>query len=269
MDANQILTELKKPLAIADVDFRVQSISATGWATIISYKNARVDANRLDKTCGANWQNDFKMIDGKMYGGVGIKIGEEWLWRWDVGTESNQDPEKGQASDAFKRACFKWGIGRELYDYPFILVQLNADEFTVTEYNGKKSAKQTNKLRIKDWIWAAEFNEDGIPTKLTAKDGNGSVRFSFPRAGSQQSTPPQAPPAQGQQPAATGQAPATTGKPWLNVMKDKDMTPEYQNVMKGIVKGTVKSVDDVKKVYRLSKDVEQKIQEKINEKIPA
>ena len=63
------------------------------------------------------------MIDGKMYGGIGIKFNSEWLWRWDCGTESNMEAEKGEASDAFKRAGFKWGIGAELYTSPFIWVK--------------------------------------------------------------------------------------------------------------------------------------------------
>ena len=32
------------------------------------------------------------------------------------------EAEKGEASDAFKRSCFKWGIGIELYTAPFIWI---------------------------------------------------------------------------------------------------------------------------------------------------
>jgi len=46
-----------------------------------------------------------------------IRLTEE-----DTGTESNTEKEKGLASDSFKRACFNWGIGRELYTAPFIWV---------------------------------------------------------------------------------------------------------------------------------------------------
>ncbi|NOW12590.1 hypothetical protein B0H35_000004 [Clostridium acetobutylicum] len=48
-----------------------------------------------------------------------------WISKQDVGTESNTEKEKGQASDSFKRACFNFGIGRELYTSPFIWIGLN------------------------------------------------------------------------------------------------------------------------------------------------
>lgn len=175
-----IIKELKKPLNITDVDFRVQSISVKGYATILAYKDARVDMNRLDEVCGTNWQKRYKTIDGNLYCGVGVKIGDEWIWRWDVGTESFSDKEKGQASDAFKRACFNWGIGRELYNYPFIMVKLNADEFTVEERQGKQVAKQTYSLKLKEWKWCIEVDADGNIASLSAKDQNGSPRYSFP-----------------------------------------------------------------------------------------
>ena len=40
----------------------------------------------------------------------------------DVGACGHTEKEKSQASDSFKRACFNWGIGRELYTAPFIWV---------------------------------------------------------------------------------------------------------------------------------------------------
>ena len=70
------------------------------------------------------------LYDGKMYGGIGIYDSElkEWLWRWDCGTESNTEQEKGQASDCFKRAGFKWGIGVELYTAPFIWASVKTEK---------------------------------------------------------------------------------------------------------------------------------------------
>jgi hypothetical protein len=44
------------------------------------------------------------------------------VWKSDCGVESNTEAQKGEASDSFKRACFNWGIGRELYTSPFIWV---------------------------------------------------------------------------------------------------------------------------------------------------
>lgn len=176
------LKELSRPLEISDVDFRVQSINNGGYATILAYKDARVDMNRLDEVVGPlGWQRDYKLIDGKLFCGVGVFNNEtsQWIWKWDVGTESNTEKEKGQASDAFKRACFNLGIGRELYSYPIISVKLNADEWEKKKgFDGKERPTATFNLKIKDWRWYSEFT-DGQITFLAAKDQNGTLRFKW------------------------------------------------------------------------------------------
>lgn len=176
------LKELSRPLEISDVDFRVQSINNGGYATILAYKDARVDMNRLDEVVGPlGWQRDYKLIDGKLFCGVGVYNNEtsQWIWKWDVGTESNTEKEKGQASDAFKRACFNLGIGRELYSYPIISVKLNGDEWEKKKgFDGKERPTATFNLKIKDWRWYSEFT-DGQITFLAAKDQNGTLRFKW------------------------------------------------------------------------------------------
>ena len=145
------LTKLKEPLGIEDIDFRVQSINKRGYATILAYKDARVDMNRLDEVVGQeNWQRDHKEIKNVVYCGIGIDIGEQytneknqdaifikskWVWKWDAGVESFTEKQKGEASDSFKRSGFNWGIGRELYDYPQITVQLRADAYYTNHKN--------------------------------------------------------------------------------------------------------------------------------------
>lgn len=106
-----------------EIECRISQISDKGLALLL-YKTARTDANLLDETVGfGRWQNDFKVVDGVLYGGIGIElIDGEWVWKWDAGTESNTEAEKGRASDAFKRAGFKLGIGRELYTAPRIWI---------------------------------------------------------------------------------------------------------------------------------------------------
>lgn len=169
--------DLSRPLDISEVDFRVQSINNGGYATILAYKDARVDMNRLDEVLTPlGWQRDYKLINNRLFCGVGIWHADsgQWIWKWDVGTESNTEAEKGQASDAFKRACFNLGIGRELYDYPVISVKLLDHEWT--KDGGKP--RQTFNLKIKDWKWYSEFT-DGKINFLAAKDENGNVRFKW------------------------------------------------------------------------------------------
>jgi hypothetical protein len=174
--------KLNTPLTINEIDFRIQSVNLGGYATILAYKDARVDMNRLDAVYGVEyWQKRYDIINGNLFCSIGIynKEIKEWIWKQDVGTESMTEKEKGQASDAFKRACFNIGIGRELYDYPVMQVKLNANEFSVTEYNGKKSAKQTYELKLKEWVWFSRFTEDGKLNYLAAKDEKGTLRFTF------------------------------------------------------------------------------------------
>lgn len=106
-----------------EIECRVAKATKRG-VTLLLYKTARTDTALLDETVGPErWQNDFCELDGKMYGSIGIYFPEAgWIWKKDCGTESNMEAEKGQASDAFKRAGFKWGIGAELYTAPSITI---------------------------------------------------------------------------------------------------------------------------------------------------
>lgn len=123
---------LKEP----EIECRVSEIAKTGkYLRLLLYKTARTDAAILDETFGPlNWQNKYEVIDGKMYCSVGIKDpgSGEWIWKQNVGTESNMEAEKGQASDAMKRAGFVWGIGTELYTAPDIMVP--ADKCNIKQY---------------------------------------------------------------------------------------------------------------------------------------
>jgi hypothetical protein len=115
-----------------EIECRISEIGKDGsWLTLLLYKTARTDACLLDETVGPYaWANDYRIIDGKMYCGIGIRndASAEWIWKWNVGTESNTEAEKGEASDALKRAGFVWGIGTELYSAPRIYVRSDACE---------------------------------------------------------------------------------------------------------------------------------------------
>lgn len=126
----RLLTENEIECRIAEVDRQGRYVS------LLLYKTARTDSALLDETYGAeNWQNDYKCIDGKLFCGIGIKSDGEWIWKWNLGTESNMDAEKGQASDAMKRAGFVLGLGSELYSAPRI--KIPADKCNIVEYDGK------------------------------------------------------------------------------------------------------------------------------------
>jgi len=130
--------KLFRTLNADEIECRVSRCTEKG-AILLLYKTARTDADLLDETFTPwNWKNDFKLIDGVLYGGIGILQNSEWVWKWDAGTESNTEAEKGRASDAFKRAGFKWGLGRELYSAPFVFIPSNKCTIKDSEKNGKK-----------------------------------------------------------------------------------------------------------------------------------
>lgn len=118
-----------RDLRADEIEVRVQSVKESGLVLLL-YKDARVDMNILDETVGAaNWQNKFYEHKGILFCSLGINTKhsipdapDRWVWKDDAGVESNTEAEKGNASDARKRAGFAWGIGRELYTSPFIWI---------------------------------------------------------------------------------------------------------------------------------------------------
>lgn len=158
-----------RKLTADEIECRVAQVSAKGCSLLL-YKTARVDRAILDEEFGQfGWQNDFKVIDGKMYGGIGIYSNDlsEWLWRWDCGTESNTEAEKGQASDCFKRAGFKWGIGVELYSAPFIWLDIE------TKKNDKDKYELVDKY-IKFQVIEIGYSDKGEINKLVIADDKGN-----------------------------------------------------------------------------------------------
>lgn len=162
-----------------EIEARIQSVKSNGCVVLL-YKDARCDMNILDETIGAeNWQRNHEVINGNLFCNVGINIKKEdgfdhWVWKQDVGTESNTEKEKGQASDSFKRACFNWGIGRELYSSPFIWIKLDSSEII----NGK--------CYLKFIVKEIGYNEKEEINKLVIIDESGKERFRFPKGESKE-----------------------------------------------------------------------------------
>lgn len=158
------MSELKfRNLNADEVEARAGQEYESGL-TLLLYKNARVDMAILDETVGPmNWQRDHKEIKGTMYAGIGIwdESKAQWVWKWDAGTESRTEKEKGEASDSFKRAGTNWGIGRELYKSPFIWIK---KEFL--RYNSK------DKLTTKFEVTYLESSEDKEVTCLVVAAKN-------------------------------------------------------------------------------------------------
>jgi hypothetical protein len=162
-----------RKLRVDEIECRVAQVTAKGCSLLL-YKTARVDRAILDEQFGSYWQNDFKVIDGNMYGGIGVydKELKEWIWRWDCGTESNTEKEKGQASDCFKRAGFKWGIGVELYTAPFIWVSAKTEQNS----NGKYVLADKG---LKFDVKSIDYAKNGDINHLIIQDNQGNQVYKF------------------------------------------------------------------------------------------
>ena len=124
------LSQLGKPFDLSDLEWRVMRSGDHKdkgiWAMVTVYVTARAVMGRLDDVCGpGRWQNAYKGIDDSLSCGIGIKVGDEWVWKWDgaghleanAGLDENS-AAKGDYSNAFKRAGVHWDIARYLYSIP-------------------------------------------------------------------------------------------------------------------------------------------------------
>lgn len=142
------------------------------WCSILLYKDARVDQRILDETFGLmNWKRSHELIGDRLYCTVSIwdEGKQQWITKQDVGTESNTEKEKGQASDAFKRACFNLGIGRELYTAPKIFISLKPGEYT------EKGDKVYPRISLD--VSSIGYDDEGRIDALTLIDSNLEVRY--------------------------------------------------------------------------------------------
>lgn len=111
-----------RDLKAEEIECRVAQATEKG-VSILLYKDARCDQNILDETVGAfGWMRQHTRDNANCVVSIWDEKKQQWILKEDTGTESYTEKEKGLASDSFKRACFNWGIGRELYTAPFIWI---------------------------------------------------------------------------------------------------------------------------------------------------
>lgn len=117
-----MVSNMFRDLRADEIECRVAQAKENG-VSLLLYKDARCDQNILDETVGAlNWQRHHTRENANCIVSIWDEAKHAWISKEDTGTESNTEKEKGLASDSFKRACFNWGIGRELYTAPFIWI---------------------------------------------------------------------------------------------------------------------------------------------------
>lgn len=162
-----------RKLKADEIDLRVGTVTSKGVSFLL-YKDARVDMTILDETVGAeNWQREHYECKGNLFCKVGIKCGDNWVWKADCGTESQTEKEKGESSDSFKRACVCWGIGRELYTAPFIWVTLPKDFYEAGDKPKltKKAQSTLNRFKVSE----IGYDNEGKINNLVIVDKDGTV----------------------------------------------------------------------------------------------
>jgi hypothetical protein len=170
-----------RKLRADEIDCRVATVKGNGLSLLL-YKDARCDMNILDETVGAlNWTRSHSRENANCTVGVWDESKGCWVSKEDTGTESYTEKEKGLASDSFKRACFNWGIGRELYTAPFIWI--GADKCAITLKPDNKNYTCYDRFEVTK----IGYDEAGRINLLQIKNAkNNAVVYDFKTAAKQQ-----------------------------------------------------------------------------------
>ena len=156
-----------RKLRADEIDCRVNTINEKGLSLLL-YKDARCDMNILDETVGCmNWKRSHTRDNANCIVSIYNKEIGEWVSKEDTGTESYTEKEKGLASDSFKRACFNWGIGRELYTSPFIWI--SSALCTITPKGDKYTTYDSFRVKKIGYSETGEINSLVIVNAKTNK----------------------------------------------------------------------------------------------------
>lgn len=158
-----------------EIECRIGTINEKGLSLLL-FKDARVDQKILDETyTPTGWKRSHQVIDGNLYCTVEIwdEDKKQWIAKQDVGVASYSEKEKGAASDSFKRACFNWGIGRELYTGPFIWIPAS---LVAIQQRGDKCY-----CNERFSVSAIDYDDDRCISSLTILNGKKQVVYQLHR----------------------------------------------------------------------------------------
>lgn len=175
---DDILMRLAAPFPPPAVQWRVTAVKKDGSkGQAACYIDARDVQMRLDEVCGPDWQDELIIQpSGLVTCRIGIYIEGVWRWRMDATAavrenkpdgqkldakdeQQREMSQKGAASDAFKRAAVKWGIGRYLYSIDAPWVQID-------EYRGIARDEKQRLRAILDQHWR-QWNGRNEPLPAT------------------------------------------------------------------------------------------------------
>lgn len=186
--------EIIRLLRADEIECRISVIRENGLSLLL-YKDARVDQRILDETFGVfGWKRTHQCIDGNLYCTVEVYDKDTGIWvaKQDVGTTGYAEKEKSQASDSFKRACFNWGIGRELYSAPFIwipsvntTIRQNKDKLYCNDHFSVASIGYNKDREISSLVIVNASNKDQVVYELKEKTVNSQKIYNTSLSGEQ------------------------------------------------------------------------------------
>lgn len=164
-----------RTLTADEIECRVGQVKSTKrgvGCSLLLYKDARVDMALLDEVVKPyNWKREHSRDNANCTVSLWDEEKQQWVSKEDTGTPSNTEAEKGLASDSFKRACFNWGIGRELYTAPFIWITLQDGEYYMQGTSYKVSPN------VKFSVASISYDDKRQINVLRIIDGDGQTRF--------------------------------------------------------------------------------------------
>lgn len=147
-----------RTLKADEIEVRPQSIK-NGKATMLLYIDSRAVVSLLNETVGnMNWQSEFYQVGEQTIGKIGIYDEDRdiWVWKSDVGSESNVEAEKGKISDTYKRVLSRFGV-QELYSAPRITI--DDDGYGNSGYKVLEISYDTNR-NITHLVIGNRFNKE-------------------------------------------------------------------------------------------------------------
>ena len=203
---SEALAKLREPFPAADIEWRVQQAGKKRdggyYAMVLAYVTNRAIMERLDEICGPeNWRNEFrKAPEGGILCGLSVRVGDEWITKWDGAANTDIEAVKGGLSGAMKRAGVQWGIGRYLYN-------LDEDWARIHDRGSQRFSGNVNVSGGKKERATFKWDPPVLPDEfLPASERGRSAQGQRPQPPAQQQQPPaRQPQQQRQQPRRTSQ----------------------------------------------------------------
>ena len=164
-DYELLLRQLRAPFPRDKIKFRPGATTKDKKKGLaLAYADARTFQDRLDDIWGIdNWESECVTNDGGCICSITLHFHREdgtsyARTKSDGAGATDVEGEKGAISDAFKRACVQWGIGRYLYSLPDMWVPLS---------NGRYIADAD---KIKFPVWALPNHKVTTPKPETIEE---------------------------------------------------------------------------------------------------